>query len=322
MKRITAFISALLLVLVFSFNVFSFRISHDGIDNGTEWLKAETISLLPFGSHSNIDKAFLKYYVDYDSYDIWMLIQLRDSSMEYNDEDIKIIIFAENEEITINPSEEYAPVNEDKYTVDAKSVFDNARGMSSEIKLGIKNGIPDEYKFRIQFADSNGTLSNIRDITIKNPESSTTTKAVETEAEKETTKKTTTTTTKKERTTKEKTTKMRTTKATTIKVTTTKVTTTKPPKTTKTKTTKPTKTTKVTTAKADNKHRATDSAISSEQVTTSNIETTSSAEATTAAVSETLSASEKYKTIIFASGAVALILIAALSALNAKKKED
>lgn len=312
MKKTSALILALALVFVSSFSAFSFKISFDGADNGIEWLEAEIIHLLSNDSHSGIRTAFLRYYVDFDSYDIWMLVQIKDDAMERDDKDIKIILYAEDERIEILPYEGYKPVNVDKYTVEAKSYFDMARGMSSEIRLGIKNGIPDGYKFRIQFADSSGTLSNIKDIIIRNPEE-TTTEAEETESEAERTK--APPTTKKERTTKEKTTRLRTTR-----VTTTKITTTRPPKTTKAKTTVAPKPVALPSAQATASEASTEP--STQSLSTTALETVTETELVVSEVSKAISSSEKYKTAIFASAAVALILIVSLSALSAKKKEE
>lgn len=325
MKRTAAVFLSLILVLVFSFGSFSAKIVHDGADNGTEWLQAQTLSLIQGESHSGIKTAILKYYVDYDVYDIWMCVQIRDKNMIPQDEDIKIIIYAEGEKIIINPSAGDNYFNEDKYLVDARSVFDITNGLTSEIRLGIKNGIPDEYKFRIQFADAEGNLSNIRDVTIRNPAVSSA-KAPETKKEEnKTTKKPAVSTEKQERSTQAKTTKQKTTKATTIRLTSAK--TTKPPKTTALpKSTKPEKTTAVSKSSLKAAAKSITCAKTSSALTINESKTKAKAtlvEKTTAEIpAEKLSATDKYKTVIFASGAVTLILIASLSAINIKKKKE
>ncbi len=319
MKRVI--ILFLLIVSVFSFTVgaVSDKIKFNGIDDGIEWEYQEITRLIYGDSHCNVENAGVKYRIDNKSNDIWLFVAVFDYISVPDDPDVKLIIYAEDEKFTHAAALPDPSINGERFTFNALGHFDGNGGISYEVRLGVKNGIPAEYKLRLQFADSDGHVSNIYDLNIVNGERTTaaapetvkpvinTTRAVISKAPK--------------------TTKLRTTKAATEKTTVLKTTkaakSTAVPKTTAVHTTKPTTAKANKTAEPKTTKQKTTKLPKTETVTAYKNETAASVSASESAdlsvIKTNLSAGEKYKTAVIASGTVAVILIAALCTAGKKR---
>lgn len=303
----------LLSVWIFSFTAgaTSYKINFNGIDDGMEWEYQDVTRLIYGDSHCNVDDAGVKYKTDNSSNDIWLYFAVKDYKSEPYDPDVKLIIYAEDEKFVYAAVSPDPSINEERFTFNALGHFDENNGISYEVRLGVKNGIPAEYKLRIQFADSDGNVSNIYDLNIINSERTATNAPV--------TPRTVIRTTRAATTKAPKTTKIRTTKATTEKSTVAKTAkSTAAPKTTAVHTTKPATTKKIRTTKIK-----TTKPPKKETVTVYKSETAPSVSvsesADLSAIKTNLSAGEKYKTTVIASGTVAVILIAALCAAGKKR---
>ena len=210
----------------------------------------------------------------------------------------------------------------DKYYFDGSVTVDDNCGVTSEIKLGIKYGLPDEVNFKIRFYDSYGSPSNVYELsveTVTTTQSETTSSSTATQAKSTTSAKIKTTKTPDKETTNKKTavkTVLRTTDAANN-------TTVSEIKTTK----KKQKTTKKTTVKS-----TAVAAIINDTIITSDIDNTTLNSVIQSEYSDsTESNSEnrtpqinKYKIMTMVAGGITLVAISVLGTIKSKKdnKED
>lgn len=322
MKRIIIFALAVIVALVPCFTASA--VTLDGRNNGTEWDGATTYRLFSGESNSSVDFGAVKAKFVPEEYAVYLCFMFSDPMLEQGNAVTGISFTVEGSPpyvLTMSNSPYAADV--DKYDVSGAMFIDNNNGATSELRVGIKSGVPKELSCSVRFIDYEGVPSNIYYFTLVNEYYTETTKLViaptadnpdpaynpdliTTQAEKTT--KTTT-----ERTTKEKTTKATTTK--------------KPKDTTtqKAKTTKAPKTEKSTQG-ATVYYYEKEIIISQVIVTQTVLETTTAAAPTTEeTVTESqttsipLSKGSKYKTIAGVACAAAFIAVAAWSVIGAKK---
>lgn len=242
MRRIVAATLAFLFLLIYTVNAFA--VTCDGYDEGYEWDGASTVLLADGETNCNVTQGIIRFQISSDENAVYFALMLHDKDLNADNSETGFILYIDGSNyITVKTDGIEEHYDTDKYVFSGAMSVNEFNGAFAEVRVGIKEGIPQTIKGAVRFIDYQGIPSDYFRFEIGNPdyiepttaEVEPTTKAYQPE---ETEKKSTTrSTTKKATTTKRKTTtkKNKTTKKTTTKKTTSRKTTTK--KTTVRKTT-------------------------------------------------------------------------------------
>ena len=203
--------------LILNFTFTALCITIDGAHNGVEWDGATVDQLLNGESNSNVDFGLVKTIIDSKENALYLCFMFIDPSLEPDNTFAGVSLSVENSE-SFSVTAEDTPCYSDSsdYVFNGAISIDENNGATCEIRIGFKNGLPQEISANVRFIDSEGALSNVYYFTVINKDYSETTELIITEPESEienyeteTSKKQKTTVIKttKEKTTKEKTTK-------------------------------------------------------------------------------------------------------------------
>lgn len=234
-----AVLTAVSLLMLLSFAVQSVAVSVDGFDNGAEWDGAAVLLLENGNSNCKVTFASVKYKVANSENAVYLCFMFTDpDAVEFNPS-AGVILNVGGDSFSVIMENSPCADDSSEYSFDAAITADSNYGMTCEIRLGVKAGVPKSLDLCARFVDTDGELSSYYDFTVENPDyiepqndnvqyvnpnyaheyeyTEKTTKAKKTTTTKVTTKKQTTkkrkeTTTEKAKTTVPKTTKTRTTK--------------------------------------------------------------------------------------------------------------
>ncbi len=324
-------ISAILLLFVFLYlsavQVFSVEI--DGYDRGAEWVDAETILLLNGESNCKVNFGLIKWNIEPSTNSIYFCVMFKEPDLATDNTNVGASIKIENSDFyTVSVSSTDNEIDEDRYTFEGAVSVDSNDGVTCEIRLGLKYGIPDTINGSVRFYDSDAVPSNIYHFTINNSEEITEVDKNYSDGSYHTSS-ADTTTQKQEKTTKkaEKTTKNKSSDEDndlwlldmilsdlTTKTETTTLTTHKKSETKKK-------------AQKTNKSSSQNEKTSLSENITDNIEQNNdstpqeSAENSAIKASLGLEKGDKYKTITLIAGAIALVAIASLGTIKSRKEE-
>ena len=308
MKKIITFF----LILVICFSAFSsaYSVKTDGYDDGAEWKNAEMKLLVNGESNCKVNFGLMKWTFEPESNSVYFCIMFKEPDLSSDNQNVGVSLQVENSEPFIvfansNPNN----IDIDKYYFEAALTVNESSGVTCEIRLGIKHGLPSVINGKIRFYDSDGTPSNVYEFVIENTEETT----VEYSSEADTTSLIKAPT-----------------KEHTNKITAKKQTTTKKPKTEK-NTSDSTVTKKSTTQKSNKVTKKAKKKITKPIETTENfitntalmniIETDSTAD--NAAIAKNISKGDVYKIITLVAGGISLVVISFVGTVNAgKKKKD
>lgn len=229
---------AVALCILLSFVIQAFCVSVDGFDNGAEWDGASVQLLENGNSNCKITFAAVKYRVASAENAVYLCFMFTDPDATEFNPFAGVVLSVGSDTFTVTM--EASPCADDtaEHSFDAAITADGNHGMTCEVRLGIKAGVPQNVNFSVRFTDTVGELSSIYNFTVTNPDYTVaqtnvyapipnheyvypeekTTKAKKTTTKKETTIRQTTkkkkpTTTRKPKTTAVKTTKPHTTKS-------------------------------------------------------------------------------------------------------------
>ena len=328
MKRIFA----ILLIFVFFYlsMISAYSLDIDGYDRGVEWADAETTLLLNGESNCKVNFGLLKWCIEPKTNSIYFCVMFKEPELPKDNANVGAAIKIDNSEFyTVNISSSPNQVNEDRYSFEGAVSVDDNNGVTCEIRIGLKYGLPDIINGSVRFIDSDGVPSNIYSFTIDNTEEVTEEyKNYHTETSNSTTPVKTTTQKPKKTTTKpEKTTKTTTSNSNDFwlldmilyNLSTTKAETSAAASKTKSETKNKTKKAIKTTVK---KEQTSTTEIMSESIQQSD-EPTGSDLSEKPAIKTTLGLEkgDKYKTITLIGGAITLVVIAVLGTMKSRKEE-
>lgn len=317
--------AAVALCILLSFVIQAFSVSIDGFDNGAEWDGASVQLLENGNSNCKITFAAVKYRVASAENAVYLCFMFTDPDATEFNPLAGVVLSVGSDTFTVAMADSPCADDTADHSFDAAITADANHGMTCEVRLGIKSGVPQSVDFSVRFADTVGELSSIYNFTVANPDYTVpqgnvyvptpdheyvypeekTTKAKKTTTKKETTIKQTTkkkkpTTTRKPKTTAVKTTKPHTTKSTV-------------------KTTKAAKVTAKRTAKPKTEQAATVYYYEKEVIISQVVVTVTAATESTATKIERIGGA-KVKLFLLALGFLLIVIIGAAGAFGRKNE--
>ena len=165
MKRLCIILSFLLLS-AFSVSAYA-SVKIDGKDNGIEWQNAEYFLMINEPRVNNVDFAYVKSQVS-SEYEVDFLLFLSDKFQNY-DKSGFVLNINNNLEIKVSWSGTEVDGDLSEYYVDSKVADVGEGGISCEIKVGFRRGLPKEISAGACFIDGNGSYSYYHPLTVENP---------------------------------------------------------------------------------------------------------------------------------------------------------
>lgn len=168
MKRLLCAVAALLMLLAFAVSAFSVTV--DGIDGGAEWDGAPVKRLLSGESNCKVNFAAVKAKVASSESAVYLCFMFKDSDAALFNPAAGVILNVGNDTFTVTM--ESAPCSDDTpdHSFDAAITADQNHGMTCEIRLGVKHGVPKSLDMSVRFIDTAGELSNHYAFTVENTE--------------------------------------------------------------------------------------------------------------------------------------------------------
>ena len=168
MKRLLCAVAALLMLLAFAVSAFSVTV--DGIDGGAEWDGAPVKRLLSGESNCKVNFAAVKAKVASSESAVYLCFMFKDPDAALFNPAAGVILNVGNDTFTVTM--ESAPCSDDTadHSFDAAITADQNHGMTYEIRLGVKHGVPKSLDMSVRFIDTAGELSNHYAFTVENTE--------------------------------------------------------------------------------------------------------------------------------------------------------
>lgn len=168
MKRLLCAVAALLMLLAFAVSAFSVTV--DGIDGGAEWDGAPVKRLLSGESNCKVNFAAVKAKVASSESAVYLCFMFKDPDAALFNPAAGVILNVGNDTFTVTM--ESAPCSDDTadHSFDAAITADQNHGMTCEIRLGVKHGVPKSLDMSVRFIDTAGELSNHYAFTVENTE--------------------------------------------------------------------------------------------------------------------------------------------------------
>ena len=141
----------------------------DGIDDGYEWDNALTYQIINGESNCDVDYAIMKLIIDNENRAVNFCFLFRDPEIE-PDNFSAGVSFSLNDSDTFTITGNTKPDNYDanKYSFEGEISVDENHGVTCEIRLGFKEGVPQNICGSVSFIDGKGMPSNKYDIVIFN----------------------------------------------------------------------------------------------------------------------------------------------------------
>lgn len=168
MKRLLCAVAALLMLLAFAVSAFSVTV--DGIDGGAEWDGAPVKRLFSGESNCKVNFAAVKARVASSESAVYLCFMFKDPDAALFNPAAGVILNVGNDTFTVTM--ESAPCSDDTadHSFDAAITADQNHGMTCEIRLGVKHGVPKSLDMSVRFIDTAGELSNHYAFTVENTE--------------------------------------------------------------------------------------------------------------------------------------------------------
>ena len=168
MKRLLCAVAALLMLLAFAVSAFSVTV--DGIDGGAEWDGAPVKRLFLGESNCKVNFAAVKAKVASSESAVYLWFMFKDPDAALFNPAAGVILNVGNDTFTVTM--ESAPCSDDTadHSFDAAITADQNHGMTCEIRLGVKHGVPKSLDMSVRFIDTAGELSNHYAFTVENTE--------------------------------------------------------------------------------------------------------------------------------------------------------
>ena len=168
MKRLLCAVAALLMLLAFAVSAFSVTV--DGIDGGAEWDGAPVKRLFLGESNCKVNFAAVKAKVASSESAVYLCFMFKDPDAALFNPAAGVNLNVGNDTFTV--AMESAPCSDDTadHSFDAAITADQNHGMTCEIRLGVKHGVPKSLDMSVRFIDTAGELSNHYAFTVENTE--------------------------------------------------------------------------------------------------------------------------------------------------------
>ena len=167
MKRSVALFAIIILIISFSLTAFSADIN--GVDEGAEWDGSTVIKLLDGESNCKVNFGLLKAKFDNETNAMYLCFMFSEPELQQDNTNIGLsLIIEDSEAFVITMSSTPVIYDIDKYSCSGAISVDENFGVTCEIRLGLKYGLPDEVNGSVRFIDSDGSPSNFYDFTVEN----------------------------------------------------------------------------------------------------------------------------------------------------------
>lgn len=167
MKFVFSFLLIISLYSVFVFNAFSVNI--DGVNDGAEWDGAPVEKIFEGESNSKIKFASVKNMIDSEESALYLCFMFIDPYLETDNIYAGISLTMENyDTFSFDASDSYYHSDTYDFSFDGAIFIDENNGASCEIRIGFKEGIPENISLDVRFIDSSGTYSNVYPLSIFN----------------------------------------------------------------------------------------------------------------------------------------------------------
>lgn len=172
MKKLTVFFIVLTLCFCSFFNANSIYL--DGYDSGTEWEGAETQLILNGESNCKVNFGLIKCVFDSEINTAYLCIMFKEPNLSTDNQNVGISLQIEDSDpFIVSASSVINKIDVDKYYFEGILTIDDNNGVTTEIRLGIKHGLPDVLNGKVRFYDSDGVPSNVYSFSIENTEETT-----------------------------------------------------------------------------------------------------------------------------------------------------
>ena len=168
MKIVASLFLVLFLLISITFNA-SAAIKIDGNVHDFEWDNAEYIQIISHPESNNVGFSLLKYCLDSNGYDVYVMLYLADGLSENLDNCGFILTLNDVIEIKANNecvTAEYDPV---LYNVSSSFRINESDGAYFEIKVSFKKGLPDSVGGTVSCIDGAGNNSYFYPFAFNNP---------------------------------------------------------------------------------------------------------------------------------------------------------
>ncbi len=166
MKRIlTTFLS---IVFIFSLSFFAFSYNIDGIDTGREWDGASVYNLVDGESNCGVDFGVVKVKFDHETRAFLLCFFFSDPNFTADNLFAGISLQVEDAEFEFDASDGIYSQNIEPYSFDGAIHLDINNGVTCEVRVGVKSGLPKRVDCCVRFIDSQGFYSNYYPFTIEN----------------------------------------------------------------------------------------------------------------------------------------------------------
>lgn len=167
LKKALVCVLTLLITFCVCFRAFSADI--DGIDSGYEWDGATPYVFIDGESNCGVDFGIMKLIMDNENRAVYFCFMFSDPNLETDNLQAGISLSIENSDpiiFTIDSTPENYDV--DKYSFEGAIIVDENNGATCEVRLGIKEGLPQTINGSVRFIDAEGIPSNEYDFSIVN----------------------------------------------------------------------------------------------------------------------------------------------------------
>ena len=172
MKKISVFFIAGLICFSAFFDVYSINI--DGYDKGSEWDEAESQLILNGESNCKVNFGFVKWIIDSETNNVYLCVLFREPEIPVNNLKAGFSVQVDGSEpFVISVESGGSQYDVDKYYFEGAVKINDNSGITCEVRIGMKYGLPNVINTKIRFYDSDGAPSNIYNLSIVNSETTT-----------------------------------------------------------------------------------------------------------------------------------------------------
>ena len=174
MKRLILIFVFIFLFLYFSLSSFSAFII-DGNDTGVEWDGASVYRLFNGESNCGVNLGLVKFKFDYENDALCMCFFSLDPELTPDNLNAGISLSVDGSApFVVTANDVILSENIPPYSFDGAVYLDNNNGLTCEVRVGIKSGLPEKLECCVRFIDSSGFYSNNYWFTVENEAYSTT----------------------------------------------------------------------------------------------------------------------------------------------------
>ena len=167
MKRMVSSFCFIIFTFAIAFSAFSFNI--DGNDGGVEWDGAMVYKLLDGESNCGVNFGLVKVKFDYESSAVCFCFMFSEPGLTPDNQMTGIsLTVEESSPFKIVAADGYSEYNIEPFSFEGAIYIDDNNGVTCEVRVGLKSGLPQSFEGCVRFIDSHGYYSNYYRFTVIN----------------------------------------------------------------------------------------------------------------------------------------------------------